>query len=320
MNLSVCVIGRNESKNLPQMIQSLKLLSDLRLKYETIYIDSASSDNSVELAKGFFTRTIVLKGSKNLCASAGRHVGTLVANGDWILYLDGDMKLHQDFHDVLAKVCSKHALNVGWVGRCDYIFDDGSKLLNVGTKREHNATVDNFGGAVLLPKKIVLDSGNWTAGLFSNEEFELYTRLIENNCEVRFTNSIMMEHYTHKISSYRSMIACFSPGAALGKKFYGYGQLLAFRIQSKNIFKYIKYRPQPFIWSAFLLFSLASLVLGGLAISIILLSLGLVISIIRGGLKAPVFHTALMVQAVFGFFKYDAKYYPIIEKEYQKKL
>src|SRR4051812_29985706 len=93
--LSVIVIGRNEAAGLDPLQRSIAPLAD-RVECETIYVDSASTDDSVDVATTLFDRTVVLDEDANLSASAGRYVGAGLARGEWMLFLDGDMILEPE--------------------------------------------------------------------------------------------------------------------------------------------------------------------------------------------------------------------------------
>ena len=67
--LSVVVIGRNEAHNLERLFTSIFPLSDLIA--DIIYVDSASTDNSVEIASKYCDYVIKLKDSEFLNASIG---------------------------------------------------------------------------------------------------------------------------------------------------------------------------------------------------------------------------------------------------------
>ena len=92
------IIGKNEAKNLPNLYNSLKALE---IEKDIIYVDSASSDESVSISNKYCNKVIELEYSKQLCAAAGRNIGTKYARYEWVLYLDGDMELEDDFIEFL---------------------------------------------------------------------------------------------------------------------------------------------------------------------------------------------------------------------------
>jgi len=98
--LSVVVIGRNEARRLPDLFASLPEGPDI----EWLYIDSRSSDNSVELALDFGAKVYLVDEDSVYAPGTGRYIGTIEAGGRWILYLDGDMVLRPEFAGFLERL------------------------------------------------------------------------------------------------------------------------------------------------------------------------------------------------------------------------
>lgn len=128
--ISFIVIGRNEGKKLTKCFQSIfKTISDNNLiEYEVVYVDSKSTDNSIEIARGLENISIIqLSGEIN--AAIGRNVGALFAKGDILFFIDGDMEIMPDF---LALVYNeKDGLKYDFVsGQMNYIYyDDNENLI-----------------------------------------------------------------------------------------------------------------------------------------------------------------------------------------------
>lgn len=89
--LSVVIIGRNEAGRLQKCFDSVSPLD----AGECIYVDSGSSDNSVEIAQNAGARIIKLEGPE-YSASKARNRGWKQAKGEWILFVDGDSEITAD--------------------------------------------------------------------------------------------------------------------------------------------------------------------------------------------------------------------------------
>jgi len=57
---------------------------------EVIVIDDASTDDSVEILKGFGNSIRLIRAPKNIGANAARNLGASFAAGDYLVFLDGD--------------------------------------------------------------------------------------------------------------------------------------------------------------------------------------------------------------------------------------
>lgn len=248
--ISIVVIGRNESSNLKKLYESL---SSINIKNEIIYVDSASKDNSVEISRQYCNKVIVLEDSKNLCAAAGRNVGTIYAKYSWIVYLDGDMELDNEFTEFLnSQKFLNYGENIkGFIGYYNYIYDDGRNDEN-RLLQAKNKIVDHFGGAVMLKKDIVLNAGNWNPSVVANEEFDLYVRIQKLGFYVYGLDIKMVDHIAKKISNYHTLLSLFYP---MNRRFFGLGQSLVSQYKFGTLDLFIKKRPFPFLFLIIFLIS-----------------------------------------------------------------
>lgn len=89
-SLSVVIPAYNVSHAIKRVLDALHR-SAIAGPCEVIVIDDASTDSSARLAHNHPLRPTVLSLPERLGSGAARNIGTLVAGGDLILYLDGDM-------------------------------------------------------------------------------------------------------------------------------------------------------------------------------------------------------------------------------------
>ena len=94
--VSVVVIGRNEGTRLERCLTSVNTMCCEDFRTELIYVDSGSTDNSVELANKLGATTIELT-SVHPTAALGRNAGWCLAQGKFVLFLDGDTVLDPYF-------------------------------------------------------------------------------------------------------------------------------------------------------------------------------------------------------------------------------
>lgn len=87
--LSVCIIARNEEKNLPRAIASVRGLAD-----EVVVADTGSTDRTVEIAKELGAAVCHFPWCDDF--SAARNFAIDHAKGDWIFWLDSDEELLPD--------------------------------------------------------------------------------------------------------------------------------------------------------------------------------------------------------------------------------
>ena len=83
LKISACYIVKNEAKNLPRSIESLKSAVN-----ELIVVDTGSTDNTIEIAKSYGAKVIEVTWQDDF--SAPRNIAIENATGDWIIFLDAD--------------------------------------------------------------------------------------------------------------------------------------------------------------------------------------------------------------------------------------
>jgi glycosyltransferase involved in cell wall biosynthesis len=191
--LSVVIIGRNEGVRLERCIDSVMAMN-AALPVELIYVDSHSTDDSVELAQHMGATAIELGPGKTTAARA-RNAGWQLAKGDLILFLDGDTILHPDFvakalpsliePDLCAVFGDRREMLTGdSVYNCvldlDWIFPYGDS--------------DYFGGDVLVRRSVLAEVNGYDTTLIAGEEPEMCCRIRERGYRILHLELPMTEH------------------------------------------------------------------------------------------------------------------------------
>jgi len=234
--LTIAIIGKNESEHLVRLAASVtRLREHLNTPVETIFIDSASQDDSVAVATENFDKVLELEESESLCASAGRYVATLEARYPWIFYVDGDMELRDEFFPVISDLDALEDDCAGCVGLYVHNFNNGTLAMQgFGGGIFKSDWAAQFGGAVILRRSDVLNAGNWNPSIYGKEESELYARLGDGKRVVRHIRVPMVNHYSEYLTRMELFLRLLYPGGGQGKVFYGFGQSVrALYIQHK---------------------------------------------------------------------------------------
>ncbi len=98
--ISFIIIGKNESKNIKNCLNSVYILvkkSSIK-NYEIIYVDSNSDDNSLELVLKF-PEVKVYKITSGESAASARNTGAERAKYNLLFFIDGDMEVFPVFID-----------------------------------------------------------------------------------------------------------------------------------------------------------------------------------------------------------------------------
>lgn len=176
--LAVVVIGRNESAHLRACLASIAAMDYPRSQVEVIYVDSASSDDSPQLAAALGARVIPVSGDP-MTAARGRNAGWAATEAPLILFLDGDTQVHPQFvAEALAKLSSDPAIAAIWGHRRESR-PDGSiynRVLDLDWIYPPGWT-EFFGGDVLIRREALVSVNGYNPELIAGEEPEMCRRL-----------------------------------------------------------------------------------------------------------------------------------------------
>jgi len=177
--LAIVVIGRNEGTRLERSLRAAQGCADA-----LVYVDSASSDASVERARSQVDRVVTLDGQTPLSAARARNAGfaaaqELLPNLALVQFVDGDCALeeswlslartHLETHPELGGVCGRRR---EWQPESSF----WSRLLDF----EWNAPigpVETFAGDVLVQTGAFLEAGGYDETLVAGEDPDFAARL-----------------------------------------------------------------------------------------------------------------------------------------------
>jgi hypothetical protein len=318
--LSIVAIGRNEGANIARLGQSIESLRRvLVFPVEAIFVDSASTDDSVEQARDYFDCVAVLEESPMLCAAAGRAAGAALATGKWILFVDADMDLHQNLSDHLPTLlATDEEAVVGYVGDYVYMFSDGTQT-TLAFEMRGSDLAKVFGGASVLRRAAVMGVGNWDASIFAHEELDLFLRLRAAGGRIVNVPGPMIRHWTDRLTRLRRVARVFLPSQGLGNQYFGIGQLFASRLSRRETGLDIL-RGQPFF--ALLLGGVLVGGVIGVAHSIVagvaIIGMAFVAIAIVAGPGQLLVYTSWLVRIPFGVTKYVPDHSPSVRSIWRR--
>ncbi len=115
--VSIVVIGRNEAKNLPDCMQSIRRIHYPQGKLDVIYVDTNSTDNSVKIARQWGVR-VAEENSSNPSAGLARNRGLREAKHDVIHFVDADTTVASGYLKCAVQYLGKDNV-VCVIGRLD---------------------------------------------------------------------------------------------------------------------------------------------------------------------------------------------------------
>lgn len=213
VTLSIILITRNEEDNIANTIRSTmraaSQASELLSSYEIILVDSDSSDRTVQIASRF-PITVFQLSKQYIGVSAGRYVGHKNATGDYLLFLDGDMILYENFVSRAIEYMRKKQNVAGVSGYLTSHFAENH--VNMACAQYSVAKFLPGGGAIY--RKGILDKvGPFNPWLMGEEEREVGFRIRQRDFELHELNVPMAIHkvkkektsMTHRLKYYRGV-------------------------------------------------------------------------------------------------------------------
>lgn len=220
MNIAAVVIGRNEGARLVVCLEALQGQVDY-----VVYVDSGSSDGSVEHAKKSGAQVIALDMAQPFTAARARNAGVQALGKavDYIQFLDGDCTLRADWVVTASAYLQAHPKVAVVCGRRRERAPEAS-LYNALIDLEWDTPVGEAkacGGDALMRASALRDVGGYRDTLIAGEEPELCVRLRQAGWQVWRMDAEMTWHDAdmHRFGQWwrRSKRAgyAFAEGAAL---------------------------------------------------------------------------------------------------------
>ncbi len=183
--VSIVVIGRNEEKSIKQCLDAASLAAARIGGAEIIYVDSASTDATIEIAAALGARVLPLDPAQRLCPSAGRYAGSQAATGEFILFLDADTHIYRDFLPVAIAHLQANPKLAGVNGQIDDTDESGVLYTDVEARFETTAEIEWLRGpACFYRRAALIAAGSFNPHLMVEEEAELGLRLLKNGWRI----------------------------------------------------------------------------------------------------------------------------------------
>ena len=198
--ISFIIIGKNEGWRLEKCLQSIVSIvkQDNIVDYEIIYVDSRSTDDSIELAKQYGAKAFLITGECN--AAIARNIGAREAMGDILFFIDGDMELFSGF---LPKVLTQD-------GRLEYPFISGifNDIIHdmdwnyLHTSRRHklqegdaDSVETTTGGLFLIEHSLWDKVGGMDTRFKRSQDYDLGLRLSQMGYPLHRKAILLANHY-----------------------------------------------------------------------------------------------------------------------------
>lgn len=199
--ISFITIGRNESWRLEKCLSAIKRLatSDLKFPYEIIYVDSQSTDGSIEFAQQYANKIFMITG--DCSAAIGRNVGAKEAKGDILFFIDGDMELREGvLSTILNEIGSLHYPFMAGVEN-DMLFDNDWQFKDERPRQTFKEGAEWYEskpstGMFVIERWLWEDIGGMDSRFAVSEDHDLGFRLCVKGYLLLRMGRLWVNHYT----------------------------------------------------------------------------------------------------------------------------
>ncbi|GAB2553365.1 glycosyltransferase family 2 protein [Spirosoma aerophilum] len=201
--ISIIIIGRNIESTAEVCFRSLfdSLQYAALTDYEILYIDSSSTDKTLDIVKSY-PSIRVFKIEKNYNAAGARNIGAHEANGDYLIFLDGDMELQPEFlASRLLDSTGQPQYDYVSGDLMNYFYENNTfKFINkapyFGILLNEDKTETVVGGLFAIRKKTFQSVGGMNVSYKRCEDYDFGLRLAKRNILLKRLRGIFVNHHT----------------------------------------------------------------------------------------------------------------------------
>ena len=231
--ISIIIIGHNEGWRLTLCLKSiLVIINKFRnFDFEVIYVDSNSTDDSIERTK-IIQNVKVFKLEDNMNAAIARNVGAKESKGSVLYFVDGDMELNPDFLSFALNEKGELLYDLLTGHLDDFFYNYNHKFLE-NCPRTYTSEIPKeiqllrTNGGIFIIKR---DIWNLVLGMNNkfkiNEDIDLSIRLSNKKIFTKRLPYLIAKHHTidyrNEKRMWRNLWAGFGlyPGLILRKHFF----------------------------------------------------------------------------------------------------
>lgn len=193
-DVSIIVIGLNEADNLDSTFIAINKIDYPKENFELIYVDSASVDDSVKIARKYTNKIFIEKKIWPTAANA-RNRGLIEAKYDLVHFIDGDIQIDKAYlKKAVIKLQNKNIHSV-----YGYLTERSMKGVNKillnhwESKKEGFSNASGAGGT--YKREALLKSNGYDERIARGEETELGDRFRRAGFKIWYLNSPMGVHH-----------------------------------------------------------------------------------------------------------------------------
>lgn len=239
--LSVVMIGKNQQWNTARLVESVLRATLAFAAREVVFVDSASTDCTAEIAAQYPITVLKLSPEQRLTAAAGRYVGYQRTTGDLVLFLDGDMELCTGWLEpALALMHARSDVAVVSGELIDRPVTSAMAAADRPLPLNAEAApveVRQGGGAALYRRSVLERVGSFNPYLYSDEEPALCLRIRHAGYRLQRLPRPIAVHYSAPVEAFSTLL-----GRRRRNLWLGFGQNIRYFFGGPLLWSYCKER------------------------------------------------------------------------------
>jgi GT2 family glycosyltransferase len=212
--VSFVVIGLNEERMIAACMRSVMDCDYPQDKKEIIYVDSGSTDRTLEIVQSLPSVSVIHLNDPQPNAAKGRNAGWRAARGEFIQFLDGDMVLQPDWpgfaHQSIAQL-----ENLACVSGQVREYREPGNIYSIIFDRMWRSEIGEtgtLGGAFLARRSALAEVNGFDESLKGCEEPDLATRILRTGRTIWCFSATLAVHHSgiNSFKRYWGRIAAYS--------------------------------------------------------------------------------------------------------------
>lgn len=193
---SIVVIARNEAATIEACLASVQR-AFAELSHEVIFVDSASTDDTVTIARRFPVRVVSVPDNWPKRPAIGRHIGWTLCRGTWILFLDGDCVFEGAWLAPAIEALNSDPTLAAVAGASRGVLRgaDGHEIVGDQYPDANYDDPEHLSGSAVYRRSALERAGGFNPFLRAHEEPELGARLRKLGYRLRRLRVTMTSHY-----------------------------------------------------------------------------------------------------------------------------
>lgn len=222
--LSVVVIGRNEEPFVGGCLAAV-LRAVAPFEADIVFVDSRSTDRTLDIARTYPVRIVVLSAAASLCPALGRLVGEKLTTSKYVLFVDGDTDVEGQWVQEGLRFLEAHPEVAGVSGRLREIYYAHGRIVgehpDIFAVASGPQDVDELGGNAIYRRAALDAVGSFNPFLSSYEEMDLAERLRQSGFRIVRLPITLGTHRTGQRGTVRELRRRYRDNLIRG-----YGQVL----------------------------------------------------------------------------------------------